>query len=35
VLEVPEHDLAVFDPDFQFIMNVNTPEDLQRAQTIA
>jgi molybdenum cofactor guanylyltransferase len=35
VLEVPEHDLAVFDPDFQFIMNVNTPEDLQRAQTMA
>jgi molybdenum cofactor guanylyltransferase len=35
VLEVPEPDLAVFDPDFQFIMNVNTPQDLQRAQTMA
>jgi molybdopterin-guanine dinucleotide biosynthesis protein A len=35
VLEVPEQDLAVFDPDFQFIINVNSPEDLQRARTVA
>jgi molybdenum cofactor guanylyltransferase len=33
VLEVPARDLAVFDPDFQFIVNVNSPEDLQKARS--
>jgi molybdenum cofactor guanylyltransferase len=34
VLEVPEQDLAVFDPNLQFIINVNSPEDLQQARTV-
>src|SRR5208283_4604038 len=32
VKEVPEKDLVVFDPELRFIMNLNTPEDLQRAK---
>ncbi len=32
VKEVPETDLLGFDPDLRFIMNVNTPGDLQRAR---
>ena len=32
VKEVPEKDLLVFDPELRFSMNVNTPEDLQRAK---
>jgi len=32
VREVSEKDLSTFDPELRFIMNVNTPQDLQRAQ---
>lgn len=32
LLEVPQRDLEVFDPAFHFIVNINTPEDLQKAQ---
>ncbi len=32
ILEVPESDLRVFDPTFRFIMNVNTPDDLEKAR---
>lgn len=35
VLEIPETDLAAFDPDLKFIMNVNSPENLERARTLA
>ena len=34
VLEVSEQELAVFDPNLHFIMNVNTPEDLQQARRL-
>jgi molybdenum cofactor guanylyltransferase len=32
VREVPEADLVPLDPDLGFIVNVNTPEDLERAR---
>jgi molybdopterin-guanine dinucleotide biosynthesis protein A len=32
LLEIPEEDFSRFDPEFRFIMNVNTPEDLSRAR---
>lgn len=32
ILEVTETDLARFDPECRFVLNVNTPEDLQRAR---
>ncbi len=32
LLEVPQKDLAVFDPEFRFVMNINTPEDLETAR---
>jgi molybdenum cofactor guanylyltransferase len=32
VREVPEKDLLPLDPELRFIVNVNTPEDLQRAR---
>lgn len=35
VLEVPEKDLVSFDACLRFAMNINTPEDLQRARTLA
>ncbi len=35
VLEVPEQVLAAFDPDLRFVMNINTPEDLERARALA
>jgi molybdenum cofactor guanylyltransferase len=35
LLEISEESLAQFDPLFRFIINVNTPEDLARAQGIA
>lgn len=35
VLEIPEQDLRVFDPGLRFIVNLNTPEDLQRARETA
>lgn len=34
VREVSEQELVGFDPDFKFIINVNTPEDLERARSI-
>ena len=33
-LEIPEDDLKVFDPRLLFIMNVNTPDDLRKAQEL-
>jgi len=35
VLELDEEQFRHLDPDFHFIMNLNTPEDLQRARQIA
>jgi molybdopterin-guanine dinucleotide biosynthesis protein A len=35
VLELDEKDLRPLDPDLRFIMNLNTPEDLKRAQELA
>jgi molybdopterin-guanine dinucleotide biosynthesis protein A len=35
VREVPEEDLLALDPELRFIVNVNTPEDLQRAREYA
>lgn len=35
LLEVPQADLAVFDPDFRFIMNINTREDFEKARRMA
>ena len=35
VREVSEKDLRLFDPELRFIMNLNTPEDLQRARDYA
>jgi molybdopterin-guanine dinucleotide biosynthesis protein A len=35
VREVPEEDLLPLDPELRFIVNVNTPEDLQRARDYA
>jgi molybdenum cofactor guanylyltransferase len=35
VREVPEKDLRVLDPELHFTMNLNTPEDLQRARDYA
>lgn len=32
ILEVPESDLRTFDPTFRFIVNVNTPDDLEKAR---
>lgn len=32
VLEVSEEDLRPFDPTFRFVMNVNTPHDLEKAR---
>lgn len=32
LLEVPEHDLRQFDPTLRFIMNVNTPQDIEKAR---
>jgi len=35
VQEVVEEDLSCFDPELRFIMNLNTPEDLQKARKLA
>jgi len=35
VLEIPDEDLKCFDPYFRFIVNLNTPEDLQKARQTA
>ena len=35
VREVGPGDLAPFDPDGRLLLNVNTPEDYQRARSIA
>ncbi len=35
VLEVPEQDLRQFDPQFRFILNLNTPDDFKRAEELA
>jgi len=35
VLEVPESDLRLLDPDLRFVMNINTPHDLEWARTLA
>ncbi|MFH0821204.1 MAG: hypothetical protein V2B18_00505, partial [Pseudomonadota bacterium] len=35
VLEVPEADLRDLDPQLRFIMNLNTPEDVRRAEETA
>ncbi|AFM28160.1 molybdenum cofactor guanylyltransferase [Desulfomonile tiedjei] len=35
VREVSEEELYPYDPEFRFIMNVNTPKDLEEAQLIA
>lgn len=35
VREISEEELAVFDPTFRFIMNLNSPEDLENARLIA
>jgi len=35
VLEIPEEDLKAFDPSLLFIMNVNTPDDLEKARELA
>jgi molybdopterin-guanine dinucleotide biosynthesis protein A len=32
VLEIPEKDLRYFDPSLRFIINLNTPEDLEKAR---
>jgi molybdopterin-guanine dinucleotide biosynthesis protein A len=34
IFEVAERDLAVFDPEHRFLINVNTPADLERARTM-
>ncbi len=35
VKEIPIKELKLLDPDLQFIFNVNTPEDLEKARTMA
>ncbi len=35
VLEIPDEELKCFDPFFRFIVNLNTPEDLQKARKTA
>lgn len=35
VREVSEEELAAFDPAFRFIMNLNSPQDLEKARLIA
>ena len=35
VMEVQEADLAVFDAEYRFVTNVNTPEDLECARHLA
>jgi len=35
VKEIPIHELKPLDPDLQFIFNVNTPEDLEKARIMA
>jgi molybdopterin-guanine dinucleotide biosynthesis protein A len=35
VLEIPDRELKRFDPYFRFILNLNTPEDLQKARQTA
>lgn len=35
VKEIPIHELRPLDPDLQFIFNVNTPEDLEKARAMA
>lgn len=35
VLEVSESDLRLLDPDLRFLMNINTPQDLEWARTLA
>lgn len=35
VKEIPIHELRPLDPELQFIFNVNTPEDLEKARTMA
>jgi molybdopterin-guanine dinucleotide biosynthesis protein A len=35
VLEVMEDDLTLLDPDLRFAMNLNTPEDLEKARNLA
>jgi molybdopterin-guanine dinucleotide biosynthesis protein A len=34
LLEVPEADLARIDPSLRFALNVNTPEDLEKASVL-
>ncbi|MFH1114748.1 MAG: molybdenum cofactor guanylyltransferase [Pseudomonadota bacterium] len=35
VREVPEQDFCPYDPLFRFVMNINTPQDLERAREMA
>jgi molybdopterin-guanine dinucleotide biosynthesis protein A len=35
VLEIPETEIVRFDPELRFIMNVNSPSDLERARALA
>ena len=35
LFEVPEEELTVFDPELRFIMNLNTPGQLEQARKIA
>jgi molybdopterin-guanine dinucleotide biosynthesis protein A len=35
VLEIPDEDLKRFDPELRFIVNLNTPEQLQQARKTA
>jgi len=35
IKEISEEELAPFDPEFRFIMNLNTPEDLEKARRMA
>lgn len=35
VMEVSESDLKAFDPDFRFLMNINTPKDLENARELS
>ena len=35
VLPVPESEFTVFDPELRFVMNLNTPEDLEKARKLA
>jgi molybdopterin-guanine dinucleotide biosynthesis protein A len=35
VLEIPDDDFKCYDPSFRFILNLNTPEDLQKAREAA